>query len=128
MGAPFFIVRVRVQAGQNGYRIVTENNIPFETVEKEFESREHALNWIIENQLGRRNLNSNQIAYLRGKRYEMEKKIWGGTGANQYSKEQSSQNDNSAKLLKTNENLAKHFFICRSLHYTQKTDMTEKII
>lgn len=29
----------------------------------------------IPNQLGRRNLNPNQIAYLRGKRYEVEKKI-----------------------------------------------------
>lgn len=33
------------------------------------------LNWIISNQLGRRNLNPNQIAYLRGKRYETEKVI-----------------------------------------------------
>lgn len=33
---------------------------------------------MISNQLGRRNLNPNQIAYLRGKRYECEKKIWGG--------------------------------------------------
>jgi len=40
-------------------------------------------------QLGRRNLNPNQIAYLRGKRYETEKKIWGGTGKNQYTREQS---------------------------------------
>jgi hypothetical protein len=30
------------------------DNSTFETVQKEFESREHALNWIIENQLGRR--------------------------------------------------------------------------
>lgn len=46
------------------------------------------LNWIIENQLGRRNLNPNQIAYLRGKRYECEKKIVSNEkGVNQYSKE-----------------------------------------
>lgn len=89
----FLFVRVRVQAGQNGYRIATENNIPFETVEKEFETREHALNWIIENQLGRRNLNPNQIAYLRGKRYECEKKIVSNKeGANQHSNEVESHN------------------------------------
>ena len=64
--------------GHNRYRIATEHGLTYETVQKEFESREHALNWIISNQLGRRNLNPNQIAYLRGKRYETEKKIWGG--------------------------------------------------
>jgi hypothetical protein len=46
---------------------------------------------------------------LRGKRYETEKKIQGGTGANQYSKEQSCQSDNSADPAKTNENLAKEY-------------------
>lgn len=64
--------------GHNRYRIATEHGLVYETVQKDFESREHALNWIISNQLGRRNLNPNQIAYLRGKRYETEKKIWGG--------------------------------------------------
>jgi hypothetical protein len=34
---------------------------------------------------------------LRGKRYEMEKKIWGGTGSNQHIKEQRGQNEPSAK-------------------------------
>lgn len=64
--------------GHNRYRIATEHGLTYETIQKDFESREHALNWIISNQLGRRNLNPNQIAYLRGKRYETEKKIWGG--------------------------------------------------
>lgn len=61
--------------GHNRYRIATEHGLQYETVHKDFESREHVLNWIISNQLGRRNLNPNQIAYLRGKRYEMEKKL-----------------------------------------------------
>ena len=64
--------------GHNRYRIATEHGLTYETVQKDFESREHALNWIISNQLGRRNLNPNQIAYLRGKRFESEKKIIGG--------------------------------------------------
>ena len=54
--------------GHNRYRIATEHGLTYETIQKDFESREHALNWIISNQLGRRNLNPNQIAYLRGKR------------------------------------------------------------
>ena len=41
---------------------------------KDFESREEAHNWIISNQLGRRNLDPKQKAYLVGKRYQLEKK------------------------------------------------------
>ena len=51
---------------------------------------------------------------MRGKRYETEKKIQGGTGANQYSKEQSCQSDNSADPAKTNENLAKEYGVASS--------------
>lgn len=40
----------------------------------EFESREAAHNWIIANQLGRRNLTSKQRDYLVGLRYQAEKK------------------------------------------------------
>lgn len=40
----------------------------------------------ISNQLGRRNLNPNQIAYLRGKRYEVEKKLWGAPIGNENAK------------------------------------------
>lgn len=68
------------------------DNPIFETVSKEFETREHALNWIIENQLGRRNLNPNQIAYLRGKRYETEKKIQGAPTGNKNAEKQTSTN------------------------------------
>lgn len=41
---------------------------------KDFESREEAHNWIISNQLGRRNLDEKQKSYLIGKRYQSEKK------------------------------------------------------
>lgn len=41
---------------------------------KDFESREAAHNWIVSNQLGRRNLDPKQKAYLVGKRYEAEKR------------------------------------------------------
>ena len=100
--------------GHNRYRIATEHGLAYETVQKDFESREHALNWIISNQLGRRNLNPNQIAYLRGKRYETEKKMQGGTGANQYSKEQSFPNANSADSPKTSEALGREYGVHQS--------------
>lgn len=42
--------------GHNRFRICTENNIPFRTVQKEFASREEAMLWMIDLQCGRRNL------------------------------------------------------------------------
>ena len=42
--------------GHNRYRICTEHNIPFQTVERDFADRNAAMLWMIRNQLGRRNL------------------------------------------------------------------------
>lgn len=60
--------------GHNRYDICTRHGIPFTTVEIELEDREAAYNWIIENQLGRRNLTPEAASYLRGKRYQREKR------------------------------------------------------
>ena len=46
--------------GHNRYKICTENNIDFKTIEKKFNSREEAKVWIVKNQLARRNLNKAQ--------------------------------------------------------------------
>lgn len=114
--------------GHNRYRIATENNLPFETVSKEFETREHALNWIIENQLGRRNLNPNQIAYLRGKRYECEKKIvTNKEGANQYRKEVESHNgtqpdNNTSRMLGAEYGIGKNT-VLRNARFSRVVDI-----
>ena len=50
--------------GHNRYRICVENNIPFATEEKEFESKDAVKVWIIRNQLGRRNLQDFQRCEL----------------------------------------------------------------
>ncbi len=42
--------------GHNRYEICNRHGLPFEVIEKEFDCREAVLVWIIENQLGRRNL------------------------------------------------------------------------
>jgi len=44
--------------GHNRYDICTKNKIPFSTKEMDFETREEAIEWIIRNQFGRRNLPS----------------------------------------------------------------------
>ena len=42
--------------GHNRYAICQKYGLPFETVETDFESRDAAIEWIIKNQFGRRNL------------------------------------------------------------------------
>jgi len=49
--------------GHNRYEICTKNNIPFKTMPIEIKDREEAIEWIIRNQFGRRNLPN----YERGK-------------------------------------------------------------
>jgi len=60
--------------GHNRYKICNKHDIDFDTNEIDLENREEAINWIINNQLGRRNLTPEEISYLRGQRYKEEKK------------------------------------------------------
>ena len=60
--------------GHNRFEIATEYDLPFDTLNIECADRDAALLWIVDNQLARRNLTPQQASYLRGKRYEMEKK------------------------------------------------------
>lgn len=55
-----------------------EHKIPYKTREMPFKDRSEVVNWIIDNQLGRRNVNEEQKSYLRGKRYLKEKQPHGG--------------------------------------------------
>lgn len=60
--------------GHNRYEICQKHNIPFTTSEKDFDNEHDVINWIIDNQLSRRNITEDQRAYLIGKRYKVEKK------------------------------------------------------
>jgi ParB-like chromosome segregation protein Spo0J len=64
--------------GHNRYKICDNLGIDYKIHLIELETREEAINWIIDNQLGRRNLTDSQRSYLRGKRYNIEKKPHGG--------------------------------------------------
>ena len=50
--------------GHNRYEICTKHGIPFETVNREFGSRNEVIEWIIKNQFGRRNLPMHERARL----------------------------------------------------------------
>lgn len=60
--------------GHNRYDICTRRDVPFRVVQREFADKHEAREWIIRNQLGRRNLTPEQRAYLIGKQYEERKR------------------------------------------------------
>lgn len=72
--------------------------IDFRTTEIELADRHAAIEWIIANQLGRRNLSEEQKAYLRGKRYKAEKKDEGGRKGRDLSGGQNAHPKTAAKL------------------------------
>ncbi len=65
--------------GHNRYRICHDLGEQFQVVDNDLEDRCQAINWIINNQIGRRNATEEQKAHLRGKRYHEEKKAHGGS-------------------------------------------------
>lgn len=64
--------------GHNRYSICSANDLPFTTRELSFKNLEEAKDWMVDNQLGRRNLNPDQLSYYRGLKYERLKKKKGG--------------------------------------------------
>lgn len=63
--------------GMNRYEICQDNAIPFKVRYLKFDNRADVLAWIINNQLARRNLTKDEIAYLRGRRYRAERQEHG---------------------------------------------------
>ena len=69
--------------GHNRYRILQQHpEIQFTIYEKEFTDRYAVIAWICKNQLGRRNLTSQQFKYLMGQQYKAEKIAYGGDRKN----------------------------------------------
>jgi len=68
--------------GHNRYNVCMKHNIEPLVIEQEFESREHVMSWMLDNQLSRRNLTTEQKNDLIGKKYNLEKKSRGGAKGN----------------------------------------------
>jgi hypothetical protein len=64
--------------GHNRYRICLSYGLPYKVKENVFRDMEEAKAWMINNQLGRRNLTRDQISYYRGLNYLSMKKNHGG--------------------------------------------------
>ncbi len=66
--------------GHNRYKLCRQENIPFKIKPIKLDTRGDCINWIIANQLGRRNLTDEQKSHLRGRRYDTEKRTDLGHG------------------------------------------------
>lgn len=68
--------------GYHRYEICQRHGIPFNTRVKKFADRAAVIQWIIDNQLGRRNLTDERRAYYIGKEYLIDKPPVGSIGKN----------------------------------------------
>src|SRR5262249_19329813 len=87
--------------GHHRLPILKEHGIPFDVVEIDLPDREAAKNWIIKDQLGKRNLTPAQRDYYLGKLYQAEKQPHGGARGQGASVQ--------SEHLKTAESLAEKF-------------------
>lgn len=76
--------------GHNRYEICTKHALPYKVTELSFNDRDDVIDWIIDNQIGRRNLTQQQTSYYRGVKQERLKKR--GFKGNQYTENASCQN------------------------------------
>lgn len=111
--------------GHNRYGICQKNGIDFRVNLKSFPAMEQVRTFMIENQLGRRNLTPEQTAYLRGLRYRDEKGKRGqydrtdhkghfvlyGEGDSEESSEIASKAVKTAGRTSTAEKLAKQYSV-----------------
>ena len=67
--------------GHNRLSIAEKHGLTYQTKEISLADRGAAKEWIVLNQLGRRNLTPQQMSYERGKLYELRKKVMGETEA-----------------------------------------------
>lgn len=79
--------------GHNRYGICQRFNIPFEVTEIMLTDRDTVKNFMILNQLGRRNLSKDDMTILLGKLYNARKKEQGAPAGNANAKKQMDQND-----------------------------------
>ena len=95
--------------GHHRYGICTHGGYDYTTLDLEFDSREEAMQWIVDKQQGRRNLMPMEIKYLRGLKFNKASESWENQGANSESpiSEMASKEGVSVRTLQREGNLAK---------------------
>lgn len=136
VSCPLFIWNNILIDGHHRRQIILKHpQLPFQIKQLAFSSRYEVIAWICRNQIGRRNLNHEQLDYLIGKRYESEKQAWGATNesprhTNQNKDFLSGQIDHLKNQEKTSERIAKEYglsevSIRRNGRYAKGVDTVE---
>ena len=63
--------------GYHRYELAQKHGLEYRVVRRSFPDRDVAIEWVLQNQLGRRNLTNNQRSYLLGKLYEAKERRQG---------------------------------------------------
>ena len=101
--------------GHNRFSICRENNIDFKIILREFPNLQAVRDFMIDNQLGRRNLTPEQTSYLRGLKYRNERQAAGRPMHNENKGEQ--EKLEIEKSQRTQDRLAKEFNVSpRTIH------------
>ncbi len=80
--------------------------VEYSIEEMEFADRESAIEWIVDNQVGRRNLNADWFKYFLGREYRSSKKAHGGDRKSEESKPQN-EGMITAELLAAKHNVGR---------------------
>lgn len=100
--------------GHNRFEICSKHNLPFKTISMEFDTREDVLIWIINTQVGRRNLTPMQTTHFRGLHYRMKKKqVRNKDGINQHS-QVSSHFENKPEYQRTAATVAEQYKVSQN--------------
>jgi len=121
---PIIVWNGTIIDGHNRYELAQRHGLKFETHEMQFAEFFDVIDWMVDNQLGRRNLTESQKDRLIGKKYQNEKQRHGG----QIPKG-SGQNVHSPK---TEEKLAKEYGISarqvrRNEDFAKGVDLIAKV-
>lgn len=115
--------------GHNRYAICREGSIAFNVEAMEFDDRAAAVDWIINQQLGRRNLTPEQKTYLIGKRYTSER-LARGRPPSEESPEESAEEPGESEAVNgsTADRLAEEYgtsprTITRAAAYSEALDL-----
>ena len=103
--------------GHHRYEIIRKHRLPFTTISKDFESRDSALIWIINNQVTRRSLAPMQLSYYRGLHFNTDKKLVGNNRGNNQHKmceEELPHNEVIPKIGSTASRLAEKYNVSRA--------------
>ena len=99
--------------GYNRYNICTIHSLPFNTISMEFISRDEVTQWIIDNQISRRNLTSVELSHFRGLYYNAAKRIRGSL--NQYAnKSEIPQSGVKQKIIHTAKEVGERFNVSKN--------------